>query len=288
MNYRTHFLLTGPVILAMLAMRPALGQDPSASAEATPAAAQQVVSSPTPPVSPKLLTNYLESGGSYLSLTNGYGYWAGGYSRMVYQQGSNVWSGEMNGQKEFGDAGVYFAATDTHAFSSDWYGSLTLGSSAGGFFWPRFRGDAFLNKKSLGRKQWITTVGYGYFEAKDVHRNHSIFVGSTYYFEKPWIVEEGLYLNVSNPGKVFAPSGFAAVTEGRNKHQFITVRVGLGEEGYQLVGATTTLAQFQSQSVTITWRKWLGANWGFNAVADFYTNPFYSRGGSSFGFFKEF
>jgi YaiO family outer membrane protein len=234
------------------------------------------------------LTSYLETGASYLALTNGYGHWAGGYSRIVYQQGADVWSGEMNGQNEFGDAGVYFAAGDTHTFSPDWYGSLTLSSSTGGFFWPRFRGDAFLNKKWLARRQWITTLGYGYFEAKDVHRNHSVFLGSTYYFEKPWILEGGIYLNISDPGKVFTPSGFAAVSHGRNKHQFITVRVGLGEEGYQLVGPTTTLTQFQSQTLTLTWRKWLGRSWGINAVGDFYTNPFYTRGGSTFGFFKEF
>ena len=32
----------------------------------------------------------------------------------------------------------------------------------------------------------------------------------------------------------------------------------------------------------------MGPNWGFNVVGDYYHNPFYSRGGTSFGFFKEF
>jgi YaiO family outer membrane protein len=243
---------------------------------------------PAPGISPKLVTNYVETGGSYLTLTNGYGYWANGYARFVYQNGNDVWSAEANGQREFNDLGTYFAAGDTHTFSQSWYGSLTVGSSAGGFFWPRLRGDAFLNKKWLGRKQWITTFGYGYFEAKDVHRNHSPFFGSTYYFSKPWILEGGIYFNISNPGRVLASSGFIAVTEGRDKHQFITCRVGSGEEGYQLVGPTITLTQFQSQSATITWRKWISRTWGVNMVGDFYRNPFYIRGGSSFGFFKDF
>ena len=288
MRHLTQSSLAASVLLILLATGNAQTQDAPGAGAALPAPEQQASLVSASPKSPNVSTNYVESGASYLGITNGYGYWAGGYSRIVYQQGNNTWAGEMNAQHEFGDAGLYFAAGDTHTFSPDWYGSLTVGSSAGGFFWPRLRGDALMNKKWLGRKQWITTIGYTYFEAKDVHRNHSAFFGSTYYFDKPWILEEGLYVNISNPGKVFTPSGFVALTKGKNKQQFITARLGLGEEGYQLVGPTTTLTQFRSQSLTLTWRKWLGVTWGMNAVGDFYSNPFYTRGGSSFGFFKEF
>ena len=123
----------------------------------------------------KLLTNYVESGGDYLALTNGFGNWTGGYARGVITQKNNIWNAEINGQHEFGDAGVYFGVGDTYNFNPDWYGSLTLGSSAGGFFWPRFRADGFINKKWMGRRQLITTLGFGYYAAKDVHRDHSFF-----------------------------------------------------------------------------------------------------------------
>ncbi|HZP63244.1 MAG TPA: YaiO family outer membrane beta-barrel protein [Terriglobales bacterium] len=232
--------------------------------------------------------SYIETGGSYLGLTNGYGYWAGGYTKAVYTHGSDVWNGELNVQHEFGDAGAYLAVGDSHTFNPDWYASLTMGTSGGGFFWPRYRTDAFLNKKWMGRKQFITTAGFGYYAAKDVHRDHIFYLGSTYYFAKPWIVEEGLYFNVSNPGTIFAPAGFVALTQGRDKHQFIVVRAGVGEEAYQLIGPTTTLTQFQSQTLTVTWRKWMGTNWGLNFIVDYYHSPFYNRGGSTFGFFKEF
>lgn len=238
--------------------------------------------------SPKLLTNFAEIGSNYLQLTDNYGSWAGGYSRAVYEHGDDVWNGEVNGQREFGDKGVYFAAGDTRTFSSNWYAALTVGSSIQGFFWPRFRTDAFLNRKLLSRQQWITTFGYGYFAAKDVHRNHYAYLGSTYYFAKPWILEEGLYLSVSNPGAVFAPSGFVAITQGSNEHHYVTMRIGLGEEGYQLVGATSSLAKFESQEVTGTWRRWIGKKWGFNLVGDYYHNPYYSRYGPTLGVFEDF
>lgn len=241
-----------------------------------------------PQPGPKQLTNYVEAGGDYLTLTNGYGYWAGGYARGVVTQGNNIWNAEVNGQHEFGDAGVYLAAGDTYNFNPDWYGSLTVGSSVGGFFWPRFRGDAFINKKWMARKQLITTFGFGYYAAKDVHRDHSFFVGSTYYFTKPWILEEGIRFNVSNPGSVFSPAAFVAVTQGRNQQHYLTLRAGFGKEAYQLVGPTVTLTDFQSQTFTVTWRQWLGKNWGVNLVGDYYHSPYYERGGASLGFFREF
>lgn len=286
------------MLLILTVASPALAQnDSSSTANVLTAPSSSSAVSTAPSAAPAAAVSetqpsphqsYIESGANYLALSNGYGYWAGGYSRAVYARGNDVWNGELNAQHEFGDAGLYFAAGDTHTFNPDWYGALTVGSSAGGFFWPRYRTDAFLNKKWMGRKQFITTAGFSYYAAKDVHRDRMFFLGSTYYFSKPWVVEEGIYFNLGSPGAIFAPAGFVAVTQGRDKHQTIVVRAGFGEEAYQLVGPTTTLTQFQSQALTITWRKWMGSNWGFNLVSDYYHNPFYNRGGSSLGFFKEF
>src|SRR5580658_414509 len=290
MNYRLFF----PILTFLLPLGLAFPRGANAQQTAISADAQQ--SSPQTPgtdvpesqVPEKVLTSYVEAGGSYRQLTNGFGDWSGGYAAGALAIGKNIWTGEVNGQHEFSDAGVYLAAGDTYNFNADWYGSLTFGSSAGGFFWPRFRADAFANRKWGARKQLITTLGYGYYASKDVHRDQSVFIGTTYYFSGPWIVEDGVRFNVSNPGRVFSPTGFVAVTQGRNNQHYITVNAGLGQEGYQLVGPTTVLTRFPSQNVSITWRQWAGKHWGFNLVADYYHNPFYERGGGSFGFFREF
>lgn len=278
------------VFLASAASAQNALQDGSTSDSAQPSTQEPQAAPPPPAPAPeeKVLTNFVEVGGSYRQLTNGFGDWSGGYARAVYTAGKNTWSGEVNGQHEFSDGGTYLAAGDTYNFNGDWYASLTLGSSVGGFFWPRFRADAFVNRKLLSRKQLIATGGYGCYAAKDVHQDQSVFIGTTYYFTKPWILEDGLRFNVSNPGGVFSPSGFFAITEGRNKRHYLTANAEFGEEAYQIVGPTTVLTQFQSQSLTITWRQWTGKNWGFNLVADYYHSPFYERGGGSFGFFKEF
>jgi YaiO family outer membrane protein len=274
------------------------GQDATPNAEDALAVPGAAGSEPTSPLQPgadipvqtgsKQLTNFVEAGGDYQSLSNSFGHWDGGYARGSVTTGKNIWNAEVNGQHEFGDAGVYLGAGDTYNFNPDWFGSLAVGSSVGGFFWPRFRTDAFINKKWMSRKQLITTFGFGYYAAKDVHRDHSFFLGSTYYFVKPWIVEEGIRLNVSNPGSVFSPAAFVAVTQGRNKGHYVTVRVGFGKEAFQLIGPTASLSDFESQTLTVTWRQWIGKNWGVNVVGDYYHSPFYQRGGPSVGFFREF
>ncbi|HXN24500.1 MAG TPA: YaiO family outer membrane beta-barrel protein [Candidatus Dormibacteraeota bacterium] len=243
---------------------------------------------PTEPAPERILTNFVELGGSYEGLSNSFGHWSGGYLRGAVSKGKNTWNVEVNGQHEFGDAGVYIAAGDIYNFNSDWYAAVTLGSSAGGFFWPRFRADGFLSRKWAANKQFITTVGFGYDVAKDVHRDHKFFVGTVYYFKGPWIVEDGVHFNVSNPGRIFSASGFVAVTQGRNKQHYATLNVGFGQQAYQLIGPATALTRFPSQTASLTWRQWVGKNWGFNFVTDFFHSPFYHRGGGSFGFFKEF
>jgi YaiO family outer membrane protein len=280
-------LLTVVVSLAFLAGANAQqGATPVNSPQSSPQ--QTTAEVPQEPVPEKILTNFVEAGGSYQTLSNGFGLWGAGYVRGVVSKGMNTWSAELNGQREFGDAGVYLAAADVHTFNSRWYGVLTLGSSLGGFFLPRFRADGFLNRKWSSRKQLITTLGFGYDVAKDAHRDHSVFIGTTYYFEKPWIIEEGLRLNVSDPGAVVSPSGFVAATQGRNKQHYLTLNAGFGEEAYQLIGPHAVLTRFPSQTAALTWRQWAGKDWGFDLVVNFYHSPFYHRGGGSFGFFKEF
>lgn len=257
------------------------GQDPSlvATTSAPPATENQ---------NSRLQNSYIEAGGNYLRLTSNFGSWSGGYMRGSLSTGTDVWNGEISGQREFGDTGIFAGVGDTHTFNSDWYGSLSVGSSVGGFFWPRYRLDGFINRKALKRKQWIASAGFSYYAAKDSHRDRGFALGSTYYFDRPWVLESGVRFNLSNPGAVFSPSGFVALTQGRNKQHYVVVRLGLGIEAYQILGGATTLVDFQSQTVTVTWRRWMGENWGFNLVGDYYHNPFYSRAGTTVGVFKDF
>lgn len=281
-------LLASGFLLLVPSATTARAQQAAAVADPQQTASQQAVSPESVESPIRLLTNFIEVGGSYEQLSGSFGRWSGGYFRGVFGTGKNTWAAELNGEHEFGDAGTYIDAGDTYNFNADWYASVTVGSSVGGFFWPRSRLDSFLNRKWLARRQLITTFGYGYDHAKDVHSDHSYFLGTTYYFQKSWIIEDGVRFNVSSPGTVFSPSAFIAITQGTNKKHYVTLNVEAGEEAYQIVGITSVLTRFPSQTGAITWRHWLGRNWGFNLVGNFYRNPYYHRGGGTLGFFKEF
>jgi hypothetical protein len=94
--------------LAPLASAASFSADLANPAQASP---QQPDANLPPQPAPKQLTDYVEAGGDYMDLTNGFGYWAGGYARGTVTEGNNILTAEANGQREFGDAGVYLAAS---------------------------------------------------------------------------------------------------------------------------------------------------------------------------------
>jgi YaiO family outer membrane protein len=235
------------------------------------------------------VSGFVEAGMNYYGLTDGQENWFGQYLRGVVDFAhKNIVNFEVVHQAEFGDDGTFFSLGLTHVLNPDWYGSLSVGSSAGGFFWPRVRVDAFVSRKWLEQRNLVTTLGFGYYDAKDVHYDYSAFIGAAYYFESPWIVEAGLRYNFSQPGNVTAPGPFAAVTYGRNKEYFLVLRVGIGREAYQVVGPDEAITDFASQVVTLTWRQWLTRDWGFKLQTEYYHNPFYQRAGFEVGIFRDF
>jgi YaiO family outer membrane protein len=234
-------------------------------------------------------TGTLEVGASHAGLTGGYPDWSGAYLRGVIQPDlRNTWTGELVRQEEFNDRGVYYALTNTHQLSPDWYTHISLGSSSGGFFFPRYQVNAQANKKWGRRRDLITTIGLGYSAAKDPHRDTSLSLGATYYFRAPWIVEGGVRWNNSTPGSMVSRSQFLAITQGRNGHHYLTLRYGFGREAYQIIGPATALADFPSHELSLTYRVWVKKDWGVHLSGTRYTNPSYRRAGVTLGTFKEF
>jgi YaiO family outer membrane protein len=233
--------------------------------------------------------NSIDFGGEYQSLSSRFGNWNAFYLRGVFPQKTHDnWNAEITHRTEFGDGGTYFAAGDTHNFTDDWYASASLGASAGGFFLPRYRIDAALNKKWRRQRNLVTTLGFMHAKAKDVHRDNMLSVGAAYYWERQWILEGAVQFNFSHPGPVFSESQFIVVTHGKDRARLITLRAAFGTEAYQLIGATNVLSQFSSQSVSLTWRQWIAKTWGWNCAPEYYHSPAYQRGGFTLGIFHEF
>lgn len=232
---------------------------------------------------------HVEFGAERARLSNGFEDWSGFYTRGVWQaNANNVLNFEIARQDRFGEQGTFFSLGDTYTFNEDLYGSLTLGTSTGASFLPRFRADAFINRKLLPKKNLVATLGFGLYEAREIYKDRSLYVGATYYFPTPWIVEGGVRFNRSNPGSVDSRSQFIAITNGRDKQRYITARYEWGNEAYQIVGPGAALSDFDSDVFSLTLRQWLGEKQGVNVVAERYKNPFYSRNGLSAGYFREF
>lgn len=231
----------------------------------------------------------VEVGGNFHSLSDGFSDWLGQYAKGEMQTDpANRWNLETLHQREFDDSGFYGAIGNTHTFNRDWYSAISIGAGTGAFFLPDYRVDAFLNRKWLAHRQLVTTLGIGFYNAKDEHHDQSIFLGATYYFEAPWIVQAGVRFNNSSPGSVNSFSEFVALTQGENKKHFITFRYGFGEEAYQLIGPAQALSDFNSQQASVEVKKWLEEDWGFTARVERYHNPNYDRTGVSVGLFREF
>ena len=233
-------------------------------------------------------SGFVEAGVTHHSLSSGLGDWNGQFVRGTAVSGSNTWLGDLWRWSQFGDQGTYAALGNTHVWNPDWYSNITVGTSSGGFFLPRVRVDAFLSRKLLADRSLILTVGAGMYEAKDVHRDQSLFLGATYYAASDWILDGGVRRNNSDPGNVGSSYQHFAVTHGRNKDQLLTARYAFGREAYQLVGPGTVISDFTSRSGSVIWRKWLNPTWGLNLRGERYLNPTYSRSGVDVSLFFEY
>lgn len=242
----------------------------------------------TGPVTPGHMPGFIEMGADYQGVTHNSN-WFGEYATgAIKTDDQNVWHAEADNQREFGQTGQYGAIGNTHTFNEDWYSDLTVGAGTNTIFLPRIRVDGFINRKLLDDKNLVATVGLGYYKEHGIHDDKSAFLGATYYFVQPWILEGGIRFNDSSPKSQFSTSQFIAITEGRDKEHFLTLRYGFGREAYEAISATSVAVNLPVQEISLTWRQWLGEDWGFNIRTEGYHNPNYNRIGVTTGIFKEF
>jgi YaiO family outer membrane protein len=222
-------------------------------------------------------------------VTNNYGNSFGQFVNVQYQTDPwNRWTAGLQQASAFKDQGQSASIGNTHIFNRDWFSdvSASLGSPAS--FLTRYRVDGALSRRWLEAGNFITTVGGTWDKANDIYSDRTLRLSAAYYFQSPWVVQAGFNLNSSNPGNVIAPSGFGAVTYGFQGRYFITARAGFAREAYQLLNSGNIINSFNSQTLGVNWRQWLGPDWGINLGSEVYSNPFYTRTGGTFSVFKEF
>lgn len=236
-----------------------------------------------------LETNYFEAGLKYHSLSAGLSDWHETYAKASMQQdAANVWDGELLASKRFDVSGIFISGGLTHEFNHEWYGSLHLSTSDNVFFFPKFRVDAFINKKFLDEGNLVGTLGLIYEDSREINEEDGLYLGATYYFSTPWVIEGGIRLNRSLPGPENSTRYKIAVTHGQSFDRLIIAVVDWGNEAYQYTDVTTATVDVRSTVYSLTWRQWIEKDWGINAMAEYYNSETYNRTGVMLGVFKHF
>lgn len=236
-------------------------------------------------VTPPAGQSWVELGGFYHSVSNGFGDWKGGYFRGVSSSRRNVWYLEAKGQEAFKDNGGYGSIANVHSFGSRVYTQIGIGGGTGNYTLPEARVDLALSVK-LGRARSVILTGGGtWVRAKTIYEDKAAFGSLTWYAGPTVVATVGGRVNWSDPNAVRSERGEGSLTLGRWGTAQLTLRGRAGTEGYQLTGTATTLQRFKSQEGGASLRAWTGHNWGVVLGGEYYHNPFYSRSGGSAGVF---
>ncbi|MCW5943516.1 MAG: YaiO family outer membrane beta-barrel protein [Fimbriimonadaceae bacterium] len=233
-------------------------------------------------------TGYVEVGGGASKVTNGQGDWSGAYLRGSYGfPKKDIVNFEVRSAKRFKDDGFYLGFLWTHYVQPDVYTSFGVGTSTGGFFFPKVRVDGSVSKIWGAKQDVVTTVGATYNQARDTYYDWAGFFDLTYYVANV-VLQLGTRYNVSYPGSAKSWSGYGAISIVKAKDYMLTFRYGGGRESYLPLGGTLVPVDFSSTTYSVGLRKWLNNDWGFNATYEWYTNPNYKRNGFELGVFRDF
>ena len=231
--------------------------------------------------------NYVEAGINFHSVSANQGDWFGQFITAQYQTDPyNRWNATVQHQEAFNDEGTLVGIGNTHTFNEDWFSDVgvTFGTEAN--FLTRFRTDASINRRF---DNLITTFGLSYSRAENTYYNVGAILAATYYFQTaPFVISGGIRADRVYPGGVYGYSPFLALTHGYQKRYMITGRIGWSREGYQILGGGNVINRFNSHGLGLSWRQWVGDDWGFNLGTEYYTNPAYNRVGGIASVFKEF
>ena len=233
----------------------------------------------------------LEVGGATANISNDSPNWRDMYIKGVHHfDGNGVLQWQVDSQKHYGERGTSGAISYTRDISPDWYFSIGASSGSASFM-SRVRADVGLYYKWLASRQLVTGITGMWSKSGDgVHRDRAVGLNAAYYFsDLPLVLQGGVTANESDPGSVTTNRWFGAVTYGRDKAYYLTLRHEAGREGYLPAGANAGAAvDFSSRVTNLSWRHWISPKFGYVVGGEYYVNPYYHRKGLNAGLFYHF
>ncbi|MFT5532061.1 MAG: YaiO family outer membrane protein [Burkholderiaceae bacterium] len=221
-------------------------------------------------------------------LTGPYSAWHHLTVRGLVEQDNHVLQGELSSKNEYDTSGTFVGLTDTVTLDDRRFASLSVGIGDGAFYLPRYRLDGFLYQKWLAEKNFISSLGVGYYDAPDGHVDLSLSLGAAWYFAQPLILEAGIRFNRSSPGGVMTRQQFVAASYNPDPRNALSARMAWGSEGYLPLTPDTSLVNFNSQEASLAWRYRINQHWGTSVSINHYRNPTYERSGVDIGLSRHF
>jgi YaiO family outer membrane protein len=237
---------------------------------------------------PASTTNSIKFGLTQDKLTAGLGQWRGSYIDLDSQlDRADRLTLRVERAQRFGDSGRLGSLSWTHELNPDSYFSLYHTTTDTGNFWPISQSGLSLSEKFLGDRSLVGTLNIGRNISRNNYRDWQAGLSLAYYSPHKTVYEGGVKMNVSKPGSVKTARGFVAVTYGAARERYLSANLSFGKEGYQLTGATVA-TNFASKSLTLSWKEWIGQDWGAEVKLVQYRNPNYKRMGVDAGAFVDF
>ena len=201
--------------------------------------------------------------------------------------GGDVLRGELLSEDKFSRRGGVAAAGYSAVLSPDWVAAGTLALGTGGSNWANQRIDAELSRSWGESRAFVTRAALYKAWFNDHRSDRGLRLALVAYLPGSLVLEAGTALNRSEPGAVQSAMPFASATLGRDGEQYLSLRVSRGSEAYLSTVFGPQPVQFDSHSVGLNWRRWVGPQWGFIVQAEQYGNPSYRRTTLGAGLFSQ-
>lgn len=208
-----------------------------------------------------------------------------GYGTQDSQRARFSWNGAdhsltqlgLEHKRAFGESAQIFVASHALDLNALDRVSVAVSGSDALTIAARWRIDGQYSRKLGAQRDVVASLGAFASSTADGHRDRSLIGSAAWYFADRQVVEGGLRLARSDPGNRSAARVFAVYDWGAVGQDTVSLRVEAGREAYQTLGANTAVANFASQELALSWRRWLGQNWGFGWDATAYSNPAYRK-----------
>jgi hypothetical protein len=126
-----------------------------------------------------------------------------------------------------------------------------------------FHLDGTVSRSWLGAGRLVTTAGAEYNLSPLVSTDATVSTALTCTFKKPWHVETGASFATASAGALSSSERYVSVSRGRSRHHTLTVRGALRKDTNQSLGFHSSISRQTSREVTLSWKEWVGASWGF-------------------------